>query len=105
MKIAITGGTPFVGRHLAEYLISLGHEAILLARGFDRRHAPAARVIATDLSDAGVLVEAIRDATQSPIAQASTARFVGKPIGAFISRAPGTSLRPPGSPPFRAFSC
>ncbi len=37
MKIAITGGTGFVGRHLARALSSSGHEVVLIARGVDRR--------------------------------------------------------------------
>ena len=37
MKIAITGGTGFVGRHLARRLTSEGHQVVLLARGLDRR--------------------------------------------------------------------
>ena len=37
MKIAITGGTGFVGRHLARALIGSGHEVVLIARGIDRR--------------------------------------------------------------------
>lgn len=60
MKIAITGGTGFVGRHLAQYLISLGHEPVLLARGRDRRHTPAAPLVPTDLSDPASLAEVIR---------------------------------------------
>lgn len=35
MKIAITGGTGFVGRNIARHLISAGHEVVLLARGQD----------------------------------------------------------------------
>jgi len=60
MKIAITGGTGFVGRHLAQHLLSLGHQPILLARGRDVRQPPIASIIHTDLSDAGLLTEAIR---------------------------------------------
>jgi NADH dehydrogenase len=60
MRIAITGGTGFVGRHLAQRLISLGHKPVLLARGRDRRHAPAATLIATDLSDSDALSKSIR---------------------------------------------
>lgn len=60
MKIAITGGTGFVGRHLAQHLLSLGHRPILLARGRDLRRAPVAPLIHTDLSDPGLLAEAIR---------------------------------------------
>ena len=37
MRIAITGGTGVVGRHLANALVSEGHEVTLVARGMDRR--------------------------------------------------------------------
>jgi uncharacterized protein YbjT (DUF2867 family) len=37
MRIAITGGTGFVGGHLAEALSRQGHEALVLSRGVDRR--------------------------------------------------------------------
>ena len=37
MKIAITGGTGFVGRHLACELSSREHGVVLIARGADRR--------------------------------------------------------------------
>ena len=37
MKIAITGGSGFVGRHLGRALLQQGHEVILIARGMDRR--------------------------------------------------------------------
>ena len=37
MKIAITGGTGFVGGHLARSLVARGHEVVLIARGMDRR--------------------------------------------------------------------
>jgi nucleoside-diphosphate-sugar epimerase len=59
MKIAITGGTGFVGRHLAQHLLSVGHQPILLARGRDLRHPPVAPVVHTDLSDPALLAEAI----------------------------------------------
>jgi NADH dehydrogenase len=36
MKIAITGGTGFVGRHVARMLAADGHEVVLIARGCDR---------------------------------------------------------------------
>jgi len=39
MRIAITGGTGFVGGHLARRLVELGHAVVLVARGVDR-HDP-----------------------------------------------------------------
>ncbi|HWS01239.1 MAG TPA: TIGR01777 family oxidoreductase [Prolixibacteraceae bacterium] len=32
MKIVITGGTGFLGRHLSSYLVALGHEIVLIQR-------------------------------------------------------------------------
>ena len=37
MKIAITGGTGFVGRNLAGHLVGEGHDVVLIARGHDDR--------------------------------------------------------------------
>ena len=37
MKIAITGGTGFVGRHFAKKLVEDGHQVILISRGVDKR--------------------------------------------------------------------
>jgi nucleoside-diphosphate-sugar epimerase len=39
MKIAITGGTGFVGNHLAKSLTDEGHKVISIARGLDQRNA------------------------------------------------------------------
>jgi NADH dehydrogenase len=63
MKIAITGGTGFVGRHLARDLVSAGHEVVLIARGVDRRNRdilqlPRATLFASDLSDSVELARA-----------------------------------------------
>ncbi len=71
MKIAITGGTGFVGRRLAESLLEEGHSVVLVARnpGKLRDGAGTSRVtedsdrivrIASDLSDAEVLASAFR---------------------------------------------
>lgn len=59
MKIAITGGTGFIGGHLAERLISEGVEVVLVARS-NRVEAkrPGVEFFASDLSD----VEVLRDA-------------------------------------------
>ena len=83
MKIAITGGSGFVGRHLSQYLISFGHEPALLARGRDRRHAPVGPIIPTDLSDPTSLADAIRGCDALPIVPASIAILGRKPTNAF----------------------
>lgn len=64
MRIAITGGTGFVGRHLARDLVSRGHEVVLIARGRDLRDEsiyklPGASFFASDLSDAQDLRRAL----------------------------------------------
>jgi len=63
MRIAITGGTGFVGGHLARALCAEGQEAVLIARGQDRRDPqiftlPGACFFPADLSDAGELTRA-----------------------------------------------
>jgi nucleoside-diphosphate-sugar epimerase len=55
MRIAITGGTGFVGRHLAKELVARGHEVVLVARGLDRRdpsayEIPNSQFFSADLS-------------------------------------------------------
>jgi uncharacterized protein YbjT (DUF2867 family) len=63
MRIAITGGTGFVGRHLARALVSSGHEVVLIARGLDNRGGsvqdlPNTRFFASDLSNVADLTRA-----------------------------------------------
>lgn len=63
MRVAITGGTGFVGRHLAQALLSCGHEVILIARGEDRRdrsvlNLPGVRFFRSDLADVAELTAA-----------------------------------------------
>jgi len=43
MRVAITGGTGFVGGHLAETLSAIGHEIVVVTRGVDKR--PLARKV------------------------------------------------------------
>jgi NADH dehydrogenase len=63
LRIAITGGTGFVGRNLARQLTHDGHQVVLLARGLDRtdaeiRHLPAAQFVAIGLDDPAKLAAA-----------------------------------------------
>lgn len=60
MKIAITGGTGFIGRHLAHDLIARGHEVIVIARGlYSRNTEPieGATFVAMDANNAEKLQE------------------------------------------------
>lgn len=63
MRIAITGGTGFIGRHLAGTLTASGHEVILIARGRDDRdrsvlNLPSVRYFPSDLSSVPELTRA-----------------------------------------------
>lgn len=64
MKIAITGGTGFVGGHLARALLADGHEVVLIARGSDKRdeairRLPGVQLAMVGLEDESKLVEAL----------------------------------------------
>lgn len=63
MRIAITGGSGFVGGHLARHLTSWGHDVVLIARGWDERDAairnlPRSVWKPIGLDDVNALVEA-----------------------------------------------
>lgn len=65
MRVAITGGTGFVGGHLAVALSEDGHEVVLTARGVDRRpwaqyvrSLPGVSQVRAGLDDAARLEEA-----------------------------------------------
>jgi nucleoside-diphosphate-sugar epimerase len=63
MKIAITGGTGFVGRNIARQLASEGHELVLIARGHDQtdgeiRQLTHARFVSMTLDDSDELSRA-----------------------------------------------
>src|SRR5437870_5318201 len=56
MIVAVTGGTGFIGRHLAQRLVADGHEVFLLARGTNGREGailnrPYTTFVASDLSN------------------------------------------------------
>jgi uncharacterized protein YbjT (DUF2867 family) len=59
MKIAITGGTGFIGRHLARRLAAEGVEVVLIARGERAElNGGGMSFVASDLSDSAVLRQA-----------------------------------------------
>jgi uncharacterized protein YbjT (DUF2867 family) len=60
MRVAITGGTGFVGRHLAERLLGEGHEVVLISRHSGEPAGPPDRAtwVASDLSDPDILAAA-----------------------------------------------
>ena len=63
MRIAITGGTGFVGRHLAQRLVEDGHEVTALGRRGGSRPAglpPQVTVLGVDLHDHEALTAALR---------------------------------------------
>lgn len=63
MKFAITGGTGFVGRHVAYAVAAEGHKVLLLARGLDRtepriRRLPRMLFVQQDLESPAALAHA-----------------------------------------------
>ena len=63
MKIAITGGTGFVGRNIARALVADGHSVVLIARGHDHTdptiyQLPGATFVPVGLDDVAKLTRA-----------------------------------------------
>lgn len=64
MKIAITGGTGFVGRNIARRLIADGHSVVLIARGRDHtdrtiQYLPGANFLPIELDNVDKLTRAL----------------------------------------------
>lgn len=53
MKIAITGGTGFVGGHLAKSLSERDHDVVLVARGLDERNPDVRKLERTQFMPIG----------------------------------------------------
>lgn len=63
MRVLITGGTGFIGRHMAEHLLARGHDVSILGRDFREAGAllaMGATPVACDLRDAEAVAEACR---------------------------------------------
>jgi NADH dehydrogenase len=59
VRVAVTGGTGFVGTHLVRTLSDAGHEVVALARGTKRRpRRPGVTFVRADLTDSPPLVDA-----------------------------------------------
>lgn len=63
LRVLVTGGTGFLGRHLADALMRAGHQVSLLGRDFGAAGdliAQGARPVAADLRDRAAVVDACR---------------------------------------------
>lgn len=65
MKIAVTGGTGFIGRHLVRALLDAGHEVVVLARGTNSEKSlfkedDKVEMVEASLADGAKLAAAIR---------------------------------------------
>jgi len=68
MKIAITGGTGFIGRHLAHDLVARGHQVVLIARGVYTRGEQVRSnanltFVRADVTDTTALIQAFAGCT------------------------------------------
>ena len=64
MRLAITGGTGFIGSHLAQRLIEQKHKVVLIARGYDTRNQsvrvlPRSQFVGIDIANLDRLTESL----------------------------------------------
>jgi uncharacterized protein len=61
MRVFVTGGTGFVGRHLAQRLLTLGHEVTVITRSAERSQSllPGAAFVEGDPTQPGLWQEAV----------------------------------------------
>ena len=65
-KAVITGGAGFIGSHLADRLLSLGQEVVILdnlSSGFIENIPPSARLVRGDATDPTVVAQAVEGAS------------------------------------------
>ena len=71
MRIAITGGTGFIGGHLARNLIQKGHKVNIISRGSDKRDTSIRSLAgATYFTRSGSLHALQRHGPSAPCAEA-----------------------------------
>ena len=65
-KAVITGGAGFIGSHLADRLLSLGQEVVILdnlSSGFIENIPPNARLVRGDATDPTIVAKAVEGAS------------------------------------------
>ena len=86
MRVAITGGTGFIGGHLATRLSSEGHEVVRIGR-----RSTGEEVVKAPLDDVDQLATAfLQVVRQSHIARVSIEKSIARRLSAFTSTARGT---------------
>ena len=95
MKCVVTGGCGFIGSHLVDRLVDLGHEVVALddiSTG-DRAHLnPGAALVEGSVTDAAAVTEATRsvDWVFHTAARARIARSIEDPLGTHEVNVGGT---------------